>query len=808
MNESVKHQSVHNVITQLREMEIAHLTIQNQKIVDNKIRYDNKELINFGSCSYLGLEISDDLKKGAIDAIHSFGTQYSSSRAYSSLPLYNQLEGLLVQIFKAPLVIFPSTTLAHQGTLPVLIGKDDAVILDHQVHTSVQSAAQIVKAGGTHTELVRHNRMDLLEKRIIELSRTKKNVWYLADGIYSMYGDTIPMDEIDRLLNKYPQFNVYVDDAHGMSCYGERGEGYVLAQKEQHERLILATSFAKAFATGGGVIVCKNQEVIERIKNCASTFITSGPLQPATLGAACASAKIHLSDQFALIQNELKERIQFVNFLLDQQELPNFSEGHSPIFFVGTGLPKVAMDVIKNMKDRGFALNIGVFPAVPMKNAGIRFTINRLHSFEELKEMVEQLAVQYYGALQQEGLSLDKVFKFFKKENPFQKRANEQFNALLNPDLIVQKNQSILDVQPNEWNSHLGQKGMLSWNNLNVLEHSFDRENEIENNWSFEYLTIKNKEGGIVLQTFASSGIMKDDLLAEKEVSATVEQWRENDKYANTSTFVALGTLVTEGSHIFYNESSPELKNALKIMFEWLDELKTKFQASSILLRDFDEKQQLLNNMMFDHGYFKQNMPKNYSVNVKNWDVRESYKTMLSKRSKRHFKENVEKSFENFDVIIQKAPSIKEIKTYYDLYKNVHQTNVGINTYALPYKFIENLCLNDEWECVVLNKKGTNHTVAVVFLHLGVSDSSAALVGIDYSLSRETNAYRQVIYQVILRSKQLGYDEIKFGYSAGVEKKKFGAIESDSVVYMQIEDTLKFEELDYSTDNHIVNTVE
>src|SRR6185312_3354095 len=194
-------------------------------------------VLNFGSCSYLGLEFDSRIKAGATEAIEKYGTQFSESRAYASLGLYKELENLLEKVFEAYCVITPTTTLGHIANIPVLIDDTDAIIMDQQVHNSVQTAVQIVKARGVHTELVRHNRMDLLETRIKELRSKHKKIWYMADGIYSMFGDCSPVDEIYSLMNQYPEFYYYVDDAHGMSIHGKYGRGFVLSNHDIHPKM-------------------------------------------------------------------------------------------------------------------------------------------------------------------------------------------------------------------------------------------------------------------------------------------------------------------------------------------------------------------------------------------------------------------------------------------------------------------------------------------------------------------------------------------------------------------------------------------
>src|ERR1051325_7665120 len=128
-------------------------------------------------------------------------------------------------MYNQPVVIAPSTTLGHISNIPVLVGDNDAVILDSQVHESVQTVVQLLKTRNITVELVRHNRMDNLEDRIKVLSETHRKVWYMADGVYSMYGDFPPVKELVELMSRYEQFYLYVDDSHGMSWAGKNGTG-------------------------------------------------------------------------------------------------------------------------------------------------------------------------------------------------------------------------------------------------------------------------------------------------------------------------------------------------------------------------------------------------------------------------------------------------------------------------------------------------------------------------------------------------------------------------------------------------------
>ena len=113
--------------------------IEDRALDDPYITIDGRPLVNFGSAAYLALGRDPRLKAAAIDAVERYGTAYSSSTAYTSLPYYPLLEGKLQEIFDAPVVLAQTTTLIHLAVLPVAIAPEDHVLVDAHAHSSVQS---------------------------------------------------------------------------------------------------------------------------------------------------------------------------------------------------------------------------------------------------------------------------------------------------------------------------------------------------------------------------------------------------------------------------------------------------------------------------------------------------------------------------------------------------------------------------------------------------------------------------------------------------------------------------------------------
>jgi 7-keto-8-aminopelargonate synthetase-like enzyme len=779
---------------------ILHLHNEDDFLKGNTILLKGKQVVNFGSCSYLGLEFDPRLKEGAKNAIDKYGTQFSESRAYVSLKLYEELENLFHQIFEQSCIVTPTTSLGHIANLPVLVSDSDAVIMDHQVHNSVQTAVNLLKARGIHAELLRHNRMDLLENRIKLLRGKHKKIWYMADGIYSMFGDACPLNDIYSLLNLYPELHFYVDDAHGMSIYGKHGRGFVLDKKEMHSKMIVATSLAKAFATGGAVMVYPNYELARKVRTCGGPLITSGPLQPATLGAAIAAAKIHLSEEIYKMQQELQDKIKYTTLLLKRYGLPLVSEPNASVFFVGTSLPKLGYKMVKRMLDAGYYLNLGIFPAVPIKNTGIRFTITRLHSFVQIEEMIAAMDREFPKALKEEEMTLGQIYKAFKLPLPEEAALDKAVDSVIKQSLSLKlyHHQHIEQVNKEEWNILFEGKGTFDWEGIKTLEESFKGNLQPENNWEFDYILIRDNQNKIVAATFLTTALWKDDMLAPAGVSKQIEEVRaSNDPYYLTSKVISTGSLLTEGEHFYIDKTSVLWKEAVTLLFEKVSELQEHHKANSVIIRDFHYKDEAFDNFMVDNGFYRISMPDTNILNtLSHWNTKEEFYLNLSSRSRQHYREDVRRHEDKFIVeVISDGASEEEIEYWYQLYLNVKNHSLELNTFALPKKLFFELFNNKNWEVLILKLKpkyydeiNRNKPVCIVLNYKSKEAYIPMIIGLNYNFNEQHKVYRQALFQIVLRAKCLKAQKVLLGFSASIEKKKVGATSISTYAYLQNKD--------------------
>lgn len=351
---------------------------------------DGKRYLSFGSCSYMSLETRAELRDAAHDAIEKWGTQFHFSRAYVQCPLYEELESSLAAITERPTLVAASTSLAHMAALPVLVEEGDSVVVDQFAHASLHTALRLVPSAPL--EIVRHNRMDLLDAAVRRLSATSKQVWYVADGLYSMLGDFADFEGLARLLEAHPKLRLYIDDAHATSWTGARGRGAALEHFVADPRVIVALSLNKAFSAAGGALALPSEALKNRIRRAGSTMLFSGPIQPPMLGAAVGAARLHLGAELGALQRELVAKIAHAARALERHELVLGASARSPIFQLHCDSPRMTQTIVKRMRELGYYSCAVSFPAVPVNRPGIRFTVCRHNELEDIDAFVEALA--------------------------------------------------------------------------------------------------------------------------------------------------------------------------------------------------------------------------------------------------------------------------------------------------------------------------------------------------------------------------------------------------------------------------------
>ncbi|GAA4841850.1 bifunctional aminotransferase class I/II-fold pyridoxal phosphate-dependent enzyme/GNAT family N-acetyltransferase [Algivirga pacifica] len=794
--------TVDEVLSVASEKGVVHLYAEDNALNGRHLTFQGKETLHFGTCGYLGIEQHPAVKAASIAAIERFGTQFPMSKTYVSNPLYTELEALIQKMYGAPVVISKNCTLSHLATIPVVVRNNDLVILDHQVHSSVQEVTKKLLSAGVHVEMIRHNNLEMLEHYIKKYRNKYRKIWYMADGVYSMYGDFAPIKEMIALAEKYEQLYLYVDDAHGMSWAGPHGTGYVMQEMDGvlYRKMILTATMGKGFGSCGGLTLFPDQEWHRKVKMFGGPLTFSVQLEPAILGASVASAKIHLSEEIIQLQQQLQANIAHFNELVTQTTLPLIAENNSPIGYIGTGVMAMSNTLIKRLIDDGIYVNLAAFPAVPASRTGVRITMSNHVTEEDITTLVEKLDFHYHEAMEEVGQTKEKILKNFKLKAPKDKPEAEKIVSPVQEETFkVNVYTTIEQVDANVWDHFLGHRGMYNWEGLRFLEASFTQNEKPEDCWDFRYYVITDRDQKPVLITFAVIALYKEDMFLDASISRKMEEKRQVDPYYFTSKSIIMGSLFTEGDHLYLDRSTDQWKEALSLLMETLNQEQEQVEAKNILLRDFAESDVELQEYMIEQGYVKVDMPASCVVEDLSWQTEEGFMDTLTKRGKRHFKQEIKRYEDLFEVEVKEFLSEEELNRGIELFKNVKAKNTAINSFDFPDKVFNQMNVDPNWEFILLRlKEGVSDErqfVAVCFCHKNTFSKtySFMLIGMDYDYVYEYGVYRQALYQTVRRANELGFEKANFGISAAIEKKKVGAKPYPKVAFMNAQDNYMLE---------------
>lgn len=761
-----------------------------------EITIDGKKMLNFGSCSYLGLDTDMRIKDAAIEAIRKYGVQFSSSRTYLACTLYKEWEELVSKMFGAAVVLSTSVSLGHHAVIPVVMEEGDAIILDQQAHASMQEAAQRMQLKGCTVTLVRHSKLDELETKIQELSAKHNRVWYVIDGVYSMYGDFAPVKELVKLLDKYSCFHLYADDAHGMSIAGKNGTGVVLNQIDLHEKMILATSLNKAFAAGGGAFVMQSEELAQKIKSCGGSMIFSGPHQIPSIAAGIASAKIHLSSEIGIRQEALRERLNYCHDLLvNKYNLPVISNPEAPITFIGLGLTRVGYNMAQRLKNDGYFTNLAIFPAVPEACTGLRFTITLHHTFEDIENLAARIAHHFPKALADEGRTIKDVHRAFRKVAKFKETEAEVPNLIssLLSGYTLQRETTIENIDKLLWNKLMANTPN-DWEKMRFLEKTFSGNTLPEHNWNFYYYIIKDASEKPMLATFFTSTISKDDMFAPAAVSRQLEQIRKTDKYHLTSRIFTMGSLFTMGNHIWIDRSNKDWKNCAMLLLDKVWEDQEKEQAAIISLRDFNPDDKELREFFMDQGFIALDLPDSHVLENLSWKNTDEFINTLTRKKRYHVRKEALEYESRFEATVLENPTEETIEHFYNLYKNVSARNHEIMGFELHKAFFRNVFNSPQWMVLEIKLKPEfdsrvdKKAVSMAICYNSADIFEFLIVGIDYDFLEEHNVYAQTLWQTVKLANSIHSKFLNMGLTASLNKRKFGAKVIKNMMFVQSKD--------------------
>jgi 8-amino-7-oxononanoate synthase len=361
------------------------------------VEMEGARRIMLGSNNYLGLTADERVIAGALDAVKRYGTGVTGSRLMNgTLDLHIELESELADwMGTEDALVYTTGHQANLGALGTLLEPGDTVIADSGDHASILDGIILSRA---KLRAFRHNRLDLLEKRLRQAEADGGGILVVVDGVFSMEGDVAPLNEIADLCARFGA-RLMVDEAHGLGVLGARGAGASeLLGVEDRVDLRMAT-FSKSLASCGGVIAGP-ADVIDFLRIQSRPFLFTASGVPAAVGAALAAVKICRSDEGRELFARVLENGRYLNeglralglHVVDPVALPDGTRVATPIVPVLVADDWKAALLWKALYEAGVYVNVALHPAVPPGGALLRTSVMATHDRATLDEAIEAFA--------------------------------------------------------------------------------------------------------------------------------------------------------------------------------------------------------------------------------------------------------------------------------------------------------------------------------------------------------------------------------------------------------------------------------
>ena len=317
-----------------------------------------RRYLSFASNDYLALSHHPKVIAAAEKALKKYGTGATASRlVVGNHPLYSELESALAKAkgIESALV-FGSGYLTAMGVIPALVGKGDLILADKLVHACMLDGA---KNSGATLKRFHHNDVEHLWRLLKELRKKHKRCLILTEHVFSMDGDTAPLEQMFELSNKHDAW-LMSDDAHGLTT----------PKTSPH---ILMGTLSKSLGSYGGY-VASSKPVIEYLQSSARSLIFSTGLPPSVIAAALAALKI-------AEPSRAKKAIENAHYFAKKLGLPIH---HSSIVPYIVGDSSKALQLSAKLKKAGFWVPAIRPPTVPKGKARLRFSFTAAHEQKQI----------------------------------------------------------------------------------------------------------------------------------------------------------------------------------------------------------------------------------------------------------------------------------------------------------------------------------------------------------------------------------------------------------------------------------------
>jgi 8-amino-7-oxononanoate synthase len=341
----------------------------------------NREVINFGSYDYLGLNGDPRLHQAMTEAAGRFGISASASRLVSGeRPVHAALEAAIAAHYGAEAAIaFVSGHATNVTLIGHLMGPRDLILHDAAIHNSCVEGARL---SGARRVSFAHNDLADAERQLAASRRGAQRALILIEGHYSMDGDVPDLAGFVRLARRHEAW-LMVDEAHGLGVVGPTGRGlFEAAGVDPAEVDIWMGTLSKTLCTCGGYIAAR-AGLADWLRHTAPGFVYSVGLPPPLAAAATAALAIAGAEPWRVARLHANARL--FRDLCRAAGLDTGASAGLGIVPVILGSSVRALRVSAALLERGVNALPIVFPAVPEAAARLRFFISAEHEEADIR---------------------------------------------------------------------------------------------------------------------------------------------------------------------------------------------------------------------------------------------------------------------------------------------------------------------------------------------------------------------------------------------------------------------------------------
>lgn len=355
-------------------------------------RIAGRDMLNFGSYDYLGLNGDARLQAAAAAAMARYGISASASRLVSGeRPVHAALEAALAAHYGAEAALaFVSGHATNVTLIGHLMGPRDLILHDAAIHNSCVEGARL---SGARRVPFAHNDLAGAEREL-KAARSRgagsaQRALIVVEGHYSMDGDLPDLAGFVRLARAHDAW-LMVDDAHGLGVLGVTGKGaFEAAGVDPAEVDIWMGTLSKTLCGCGGYVAAR-AELIDWLRHTCPGFVYSVGLPPPIAASALAALGILGAEPWRVAKLQANARL-----LRDLCRARGFDTGHS----AGLGIVPVllgssvrAVRVSAALAERGVNALPIIFPAVPEQSARLRFFLSAEHEEADIRATADALA--------------------------------------------------------------------------------------------------------------------------------------------------------------------------------------------------------------------------------------------------------------------------------------------------------------------------------------------------------------------------------------------------------------------------------